>query len=606
MNKLSKAEIKILTWLDKHVDNIVDQNKAYKELVSVLGFSYSQATKFYNLWYLNQDENIPYKELTDIKRDSELVIQYLEEISKSNNPEEKVDELYDKNKKEFLKFMGPWWNLRCGGWASTSPCIRWKSNEVTLVLDTYHWEKYFSGLDEDSIWRYNDATSHYSENNEDFDDDEFNYVLYDDETLKKLKSLGEMGGIITFPGSNDSNIQDGDIALFLERVLTPAEYQELKDNYVWELGSQVSTTRNNEIIKIYDDEITYPSEYCSGGDNCLKIPYKDLINFVKDSECMNLSEIKDEEINGIISLDSSYYDVWLDKDGKEQVINEFNFELDRVIDHLLESDDTLPHRIEKIKNFNSLLKKLNFRQWKNEGKYASEDGKIVIFAQDYNSETNKIMFTYNGENHITPLEELVHWVQGSILDLNESVRIGKYRLMMETIEQPENITKIAIFDFDGTLMNTPSSKNGKIEWEEKTGKKYPHIGWWSKRESLDTNIFDIKPIKNTIIEYLAEYEDPHTLVIMLTGRLPNQADQVEGILNSQGIIFDEYHYKDKGDTLTSKFTTIRSLLNRYPNVNFIEIYEDREPHVIEFDRWGEENNIDIKVNLVKENATHHF
>ena len=77
------------------------------------------------------------------------------------------------------------------------------------------------------------------------------------------------------------------------------------------------------------------------------------------------------------------------------------------------------------------------------------------------------------EKHIIPLEELVHWVQGSVLDLNESVRIGKYRLMMETIEQPDNITKIAIFDFDGTLMDTPTSRYRKKEWEEKTGERIP-------------------------------------------------------------------------------------------------------------------------------------
>ena len=187
--------------------------------------------------------------------------------------------------------------------------------------------------------------------------------------------------------------------------------------------------------------------------------------------------------------------------------------------------------------------------WQGGNRWKSKDGKIVVNSRDYNVDDNTLKFKYDGENHIIPLEELVHWVQGSVLDLNESVRIGKYRLMMETIEQPDNITKIAIFDFDGTLVDSPNPDTGKKEWEEKTGKDYPHRGWWSKRESLDTNVFDINTIKDTVMEYLAEYEDPNTLVIMLTGRLPNQADQVEEILNSKGIVFDEYHYKDNGNTL---------------------------------------------------------
>ena len=33
-------------------------------------------------------------------------------------------------------------------------------------------------------------------------------------------------------------------------------------------------------------------------------------------------------------------------------------------------------------------------------------------------------------------------------------------------------------------------------------------------------------------------------------------------------------------------------------INFIEMYEDRVPHAIAFEEWGEENNIPIKVNVV--------
>ena len=70
------------------------------------------------------------------------------------------------------------------------------------------------------------------------------------------------------------------------------------------------------------------------------------------------------------------------------------------------------------------------------------------------------------------------------------------------------------------------------------------------------------------------------------------------ILNGYNILFDEYHYKDEGATLKSKLNTIQSLLHRYPNVKFIEMYEDRVPHAIAFEEWGKENNVNIKVNVV--------
>jgi hypothetical protein len=193
-----------------------------------------------------------------------------------------------------------------------------------------------------------------------------------------------------------------------------------------------------------------------------------------------------------------------------------------------------------------------------------------------------------------PFEDFPNWVGGSVLDLNESVKIKKKLLK----EQKENITKISIFDFDGTLMDTPHPEEGKKEWEEFTGKKYPHIGWWGKPESLDDAVFDIQPIESTVSDYKKEMSNPDTMVIMLTGRLPHQSEQIEELLALHNINFDEYHYKSNGDTLTSKINTIKSLLHRYPNVTEIEMWEDREPHALSFEQWGKDNNINLNVNLV--------
>ena len=41
-------------------------------------------------------------------------------------------------------------------------------------------------------------------------------------------------------------------------------------------------------------------------------------------------------------------------------------------------------------------------------------------------------------------------------------------------------TKVAFFDFDGTLMNSPTPENGKIIYKEKTGVNYPYEGWWGR------------------------------------------------------------------------------------------------------------------------------
>ena len=53
------------------------------------------------------------------------------------------------------------------------------------------------------------------------------------------------------------------------------------------------------------------------------------------------------------------------------------------------------------------------------------------------------------------------------------------------------IKKIVIFDFDGTLCFTPEPVEGKKIWFEKTGTVFPYPGWWSKKETLDMDIFYI-------------------------------------------------------------------------------------------------------------------
>ena len=50
--------------------------------------------------------------------------------------------------------------------------------------------------------------------------------------------------------------------------------------------------------------------------------------------------------------------------------------------------------------------------------------------------------------------------------------------------------KIYCFDFDRTMVHTMEPEEGRKIWLKETGELFPHpVGWWSKSESLDTNIF---------------------------------------------------------------------------------------------------------------------
>ena len=161
-----------------------------------------------------------------------------------------------------------------------------------------------------------------------------------------------------------------------------------------------------------------------------------------------------------------------------------------------------------------------------------------------------------------------------------------------------HIKKISIFDFDGTLVDSPKPEDGIPIWEEVNGYEYPFKTWWDRVESLDQEVFDIDTIESTIDDYNEEYGNEDTLVIMLTGRIPKLKNTIKNILDKNNIYFDEYHFKDIDNTLLSKVNTIEELLLRYPNVEEIEMWEDRKHHAIAFKIWGKTNGIPINVNLV--------
>jgi len=607
MNKLTKAEIKILRLLDKHVGEPVKESTV-SFLKNTLAFTLSEALDWWKLWYINQEypKLYSYEEMTDIKRGYSFLADTIKPIISDDekSPAQMADILFDEDIEKYKKMIGNYFNIA----GNRTPDITYEHTGIEIHLPREDWEEWFSGMDEDSIWRYNDAKSYYSgSDTEQFETEEFDYINPTEEVYESLNKLGEIIGDNKkwSLGPTGSRAEDGEIKDWLEKNIRQEDADALIDEYLWSLGAEVTRSRNTELLEWYEENVEYAETECDGysQDKCITIPYADLMLMIKDNEWVSLSELKDAALNSDLNhMGDMYYDSWLDDEGYDEVMSHFKEEIESLITKI-ENDDEYLQKIEKRKEFLSLLTKFKFKlgsyDWKCKGnKYVSEDGKLTVCLTDIDYEENKIKFTYNGETHLTPIDKFIPWVQGSVLDLKENVRIGKYRVIMESIAPNEEITKIAIFDFDGTLMNTPHAEEGKREWEEKTGKPYPHIGWWSKRESLDTNVFDIKPIMSTLLDYNVESDNPNTLIIMLTGRLPQQADQVEEILNGYNIIFDEYHYKDEGDTLKSKLHTIKSLLYRYPNVKFIEMYEDREPHALSFEEWGKDNDINIKVNLV--------
>ncbi len=131
--------------------------------------------------------------------------------------------------------------------------------------------------------------------------------------------------------------------------------------------------------------------------------------------------------------------------------------------------------------------------------------------------------------------------------------------------------RLAVYDFDGTLIDSPEPVNGKQFWQDKMGMPYPHKGWWGRPESLDTEVFDIKPFPNILARLKKDMAEPNTTTIILTSRMEKLRSQLENVLKLNGIRVDELITKrgedDKGDV-------ILRIANYNPDLKEIVVYDD--------------------------------
>ncbi len=168
----------------------------------------------------------------------------------------------------------------------------------------------------------------------------------------------------------------------------------------------------------------------------------------------------------------------------------------------------------------------------------------------------------------------------------------------------EHIKKIVVFDWDNTLCKSPENTTENREiWESVTGRKWPHKGngWWSKDETLDYNVFDIRlndDVKKAVLESI---EDNETYTVLLTGRMPKFSSKIKEIARINGIPYmDAYYFNDSHDTLSFKLRIMEELKNMFPSASIFVMWEDRLEHIPHFEEWGNSNYSDnFIMNIVK-------
>jgi hypothetical protein len=159
------------------------------------------------------------------------------------------------------------------------------------------------------------------------------------------------------------------------------------------------------------------------------------------------------------------------------------------------------------------------------------------------------------------------------------------------------IKTLSFYDFDGTLMDTPMPDSGKEEWKEKTGEDYPHVGWWGRAESLDPNVFDIKPFQSVLNQLRSDTAKSDTYTIMLTSRLEKLQPQIEILLNNHNITFDDLSLKKKSDG--EKSDRIKEYLRKFPDVDTINVYDDRDKEMRIFSQMKNDIGDQYQINVYR-------
>jgi hypothetical protein len=185
-------------------------------------------------------------------------------------------------------------------------------------------------------------------------------------------------------------------------------------------------------------------------------------------------------------------------------------------------------------------------------------------------------------------------------------------------ENAIDVSKLIIYDFDGTLFNSPDSETGKDLYKDVTGEPWPHRGWWGRLETLSPPLVPEMPgpewyITKSVESCKNDLSDPEATVVLMTGR-PNQfRRRITQILDHAGLKMDGYFLTGQPGTVGSstfeiKFNFILGLLN--PNYKTLEIHEDRPDQILKFKAFVPEvktkfPNIEkIVINDIPNNVSH--
>lgn len=162
------------------------------------------------------------------------------------------------------------------------------------------------------------------------------------------------------------------------------------------------------------------------------------------------------------------------------------------------------------------------------------------------------------------------------------------------------ITDLYLFDFDDTLFYPPEPKEGKVLYKTRTGKEWPHKGWWGCPESL------LPPLEvfpgPAIADFRSHVGRAQSMTMVLTSRIQRTRVSLSAVLEHASIYPDRMILKpDNSRGLAShifKGNAVRDLLKEFPDVTKIRFWDDKQDNLSEVERMAKLTKQDLQVDLI--------
>ena len=194
------------------------------------------------------------------------------------------------------------------------------------------------------------------------------------------------------------------------------------------------------------------------------------------------------------------------------------------------------------------------------------------------------------------------------------IQYGTYEHRINTFKQSgikPSPVKLAVYDFDSTLFRSPNpSEQFSTELQ---GRLTSGLGWFHETRLLSEECIGKIPWPQwwhteTVMSAVQDIASPNTLTIMLTGRRECLfAARVEELCRTCSLCplpFDLFFLREDGfeSTMIFKLSVIDSLLEHFPSITHVEVYEDRLPHCKRFQSHLSIKKLTVVHHVVQEDA----